>query len=208
MTSLPILWTEEPSIGAMLGKGEAPPHWAKAVLESRGALVPLDRIANETLRGVDLAVLAQPRPLAPEEMVALDRWVRGGGRLLLLADPMLTAHSIFPLGDPRRPQAIAMVDPLLAHWGLELGYDDDAAEGERVVRARGIDLPVNLPGSLKTSGRRCTVDATGLIATCRIGQGLAVLVADAALLESEDGMNPEPRKSALLGLLKLVDKQP
>lgn len=208
MTSLPILWAEEPSIGAMLGKGEAPPHWARAMLEARGQIYPLDRIANETLRGVDLAVLAQPRPLAPEEMVALDRWVRGGGRLLLFADPMLTAHSIFPLGDPRRPQAIAMVDALLAHWGLDLGYDDEAAEGEKVVRAGGIDLPVNLPGSLKASGKRCTVDGSGLIATCRVGQGLAVVVADAALFESEGPEAPEPRKSALFALLDLVDKRP
>lgn len=209
MTSLPILWTEEPSIGAMLGARDKPPHWAKALLEGRGALVPLDRIANETMRGVDLAVLAQPRPLAPEEMVALDRWVRGGGRLLLFADPMLTAHSIFPLGDPRRPQAIAMVDPLLAHWGLQLDYDDDAVEGEKVMRAGAIDLPVNLPGSLKARGSRCSVDGSGLVATCRIGQGRAVVVADADLLESESGANaPESRKSALSALLDLVDKRP
>ncbi|MFM6931632.1 MAG: Gldg family protein, partial [Novosphingobium sp.] len=158
MTSLPILWAEEPSIGAMLSKAEAPPHWARGVLEARDAVVPLDRIAGDTLRGVDLAVLAQPRPLAPDEMAALDRWVRGGGKLLLFADPMLTAHSIFPVGDKRRPQAIAMIDPLLAHWGLELGFDDAAAEGEAVVRAAGLSLPVNLPGALKASGKRCTVD--------------------------------------------------
>ena len=208
MTSLPILWTEEPSIGAMLSKGEVPPHWARALLEGQGHVVPLDRIADDTLRGVDLAVLAQPRPLAPEEMAALDRWVRGGGRLLLFAEPMLTAHSIFPLGDKRRPQAIAMVDPLLAHWRLELAFDEEAAEGETTVKAAGLDLPVNLPGTLASRSKRCTVDGSGLIATCRIGKGRAVIVADAALLESEGVTDPEPRKSALRGLLALVDKRP
>lgn len=207
MTSLPILWAEEPSIGAMLSKAEAPPHWARGVLEARGTVVPLDRIAGDTLRGVKLAVLAQPRPLSPEEMAALDRWVRGGGHLLLLADPMLTAHSIFPVGDKRRPQAIAMVDPLLAHWGLELGFDDAAEEGEAVVQAAGLSLPVNLPGTLKARGKRCTVDLSALVATCRIGWGRAVIVADAALLESEGTTGPEARKSALAGLLALVENR-
>ena len=208
MTSLPILWAEETSIGAMLSKAEAPPHWARGDIEARGTVVPLDRIASETLRGVDLAVLAQPRALAPEEMAALDRWVRGGGHLLLFADPMLTAHSIFPVGDKRRPQAIAMVDPLLAHWGVELGFDDAAEEGEAVVQAAGLSLPLNLPGTLKTRGKRCTVDPSALVATCRIGRGRAVIVADAALLESEDATGLEVRKSALFGLLALVENRP
>lgn len=207
MTSLPILWAEEPSIGAMLSKTEAPPHWARGVLEARGNLVPLDRIAKATMRGVDMAVLAQPRPLAPEEMAALDRWVRGGGHLLLFADPMLTAHSIFPVGDKRRPQAIAMVDPLLAHWGLELGFDDAAVEGDAVVQVAGLTLPVNLPGTLKSRGRYCTVDPSALMATCRIGRGRAVVVADAALLEGEGVTGPEARKTALAGLLSLVENR-
>lgn len=207
MTSLPILWAEEPSIGAMLGKAEAPPHWARGVLEARGTVVPLDRIASDTLRGVELAVLAQPRALSPEEMAALDRWVRGGGKLLLFADPMLTAHSIFPVGDKRRPQAIAMVDPLLAHWGLELGFDDAALEGEATVQATGLSLPVNLPGTLKGSSKRCLIDQSALVATCGIGRGRAVIVADAALLESEGITGPEVRKSALAGLLALVENR-
>lgn len=207
MTSLPILWAEEPSIGAMLSKAEAPPHWARGVLEARGPVVPLDRIASQTLRGVGVAVLAQPRPLGPEELAALDRWVRGGGKLLLFADPMLTAQSIFPVGDKRRPQAIAMVDPLLAHWGLELGFDDATGEGEATVQAAGLSLPVNLPGTLKASGGHCTVDPSALVATCRIGRGRAVIVADAALLESEGVTGPEARKSALVGLLALVENR-
>lgn len=207
MTSLPILWAEEPSIGAMLSKAEAPPHWARGVLEARGTLVPLDRIAGDTLRDVDLAVLAQPRALAPEELAALDRWVRGGGRLLLFADPMLTAHSIFAVGDKRRPQAIAMVDPLLAHWGLELAFDDAAGEGEATVQAAGLSLPVNLPGTLTTGSKRCSVDPSALVATCRIGRGRAVIVADAALLESEGLAGPEARKTALVGLLALVENR-
>ena len=128
-------------------------------------------------------------------------------KLLLFADPMLTAHSIFPVGDKRRPQAIAMVDPLLAHWGLELAFDDAAGEGEATVQAAGLSFPVNLPGALKTSSERCLVDPSALVATCRIRGGRAVIVADAALLESEGLTGPEARKTALVGLLALVENR-
>jgi hypothetical protein len=206
MSSLPILWAEAPDIGNMLGNSSAPPHWARGVLEARGKLYPLDRIANETMRGVDIAVLAQPRALSPEEMVALDRWVRGGGKLLLFADPMLTAPSIYPIGDKRRPQAIAMVDPLLVHWGLELHFDEAAAMGVGTIQSDGLAIPVNLPGELRLTGNQCSTDKAGLVARCRIGLGQAVIIADTSLLETGQEVAEKSRISMLEELLNLVDK--
>ncbi|PLK26404.1 DUF4350 domain-containing protein [Novosphingobium sp. TH158] len=205
MTSLPILWDEHADISATLQQSDATPHWARSELEARGKLRPLDVVSDESLRGTDIAVLAQPRPLAPEEMVALDRWVRSGGRLLLLADPMLTAESIFPVGDGRRPQAIAMVDPLLAHWGLELRFDERTPPGERLAEAEGLEIPVNLPGAFKAGQGSCTITAAGLVARCRPGKGLAIIVADAALLEPRDGERAKPAAKAFAGLVGLVE---
>ena len=62
--------------------------------------------------------MAQPLAQPAEDLVALDDWVRGGGRVLLLADPMLEWPSKRPLGDPLRPPPMFMDTGLLAHWGL------------------------------------------------------------------------------------------
>ena len=50
--------------------------------------------------------------------------MRGGGRVLLFADPMLTRHSAFALGDRRRPQDVVLLSPILARWRLELQFDE------------------------------------------------------------------------------------
>lgn len=184
-TSLPILWNEADDIKGMIDPPSAP-HWARAVLESNGKVIPLDTLLQ--LEPVDLLVVAQPRPLVPEENVALDAWVRAGGHLLMFADPMLTQESAFALGDRRRPQDVALVSPILARWGLELQFDDTQPGGLRESAGEG--LPINLAGTFKAipGGHEadCAIARDGLIARCGIGQGQATLVADAALLEPED----------------------
>ncbi len=129
-TSLPILWAESERLGDLL-KPQTAPHWALAVIEQDGKVRPLDSLVaaggKSPLSGLGLLIMAQPRPLSPQENVALDGWVRGGGRLLMFADPMLTAQSSFAFGDRRRPEAIAMLSPILSRWGLRLGFDDDQA---------------------------------------------------------------------------------
>ena len=79
-----------------------------------------DAIDSEALADADLALLIQPRALPPQALVALDGYVRGGGRLLLFADPQLEWPSRHGLGDPRGPVRSTLISPLLAHWGLEL----------------------------------------------------------------------------------------
>jgi hypothetical protein len=183
-TSLPILWNEAAALDELLDSKDQP-HWVRAVLEDRGTVVPLDTLLD--LANIDVLMIAQPRPLAPEENVALDAWLRGGGRLLLFADPMLTEDSAFSLGDRRRPQDVVLLSPILARWGLTLHFDDQQPPGER--ESAGERLPVNLPGAfLRTTGGHdaaCAIGQNGLVARCRVGKGRAVLVADAALLERE-----------------------
>ncbi len=205
-TSLPILWSEEGDISALL-KSEAPPHWARAVLEKHGKFRPLDHLGagKAGLDGIKLLVMAQPRALSPQENVALDKWGRsGGGRLLLFADPMLTSESAFPLGDKRRPQAIVMLGPVLAHWGLRLDFDAEQAPGAHDAKALGLTLPVNLPGSLVALHRKrgCQPDRGGLTAQCRIGKGRVVVIADAALLEEAAAEDADSRARLLELLLK------
>jgi hypothetical protein len=135
--------------------------------------------------------------------VALDDWVRAGGRVLLFADPMLTGHSAFALGDRRRPQDVVMLSPILRHWGLELRFDESQPAGEREVEWLGTRVPVNLPGHLAALPQgRCAIEAGGLAARCRIGAGEVLCIADAALLENGTNGDDTPRREALSAILR------
>jgi hypothetical protein len=203
-STLPIYWQESPDFATIL-KEEGEPGWVRQTLEARFDLVPLDVLSAEALAPLDHLLLAQPRALSPAENVALDDWVRGGGQLLLFADPMLTSHSQFAIGDPRRPQDVVLLSPILARWGLELTFDTAQPLGERIEEAFGLAMPVDLAGAFvplagEASGE-CAISATGIAARCRIGEGEVVLLADAALLDGEEGPDLSRRQAMLDGLL-------
>jgi hypothetical protein len=182
-TSLPILWNEEETVAGHLDSA-APRPWVKAALERRFRLRPLDTLFQ--LDRVQLLLMAQPRPLSPHENVALDAWVRAGGRLVLLADPMATWPSAFPLGDRRRPQDAVLLSPILAHWGLRLVFDDEQSPALREIA--GTNLPVRLAGKLEPvaqNGGSCHLEAAQVVAECRIGAGKALIIADSALLDPD-----------------------
>lgn len=211
-TSLPILWPESHDISAMLKPG-VPEHWALTALRERGQVRPIDSLANEdgklALPASAVLVLAQPYPFSPDEYVALDDWVRAGGRVLLFADPMLTFHSAFALGDRRRPQDIIKLDPILARWGLRLmrGDDDGDAHGE-TVDLDGLAMPVAIPGTFTlTAGSGCKLSHDGLIVQCKIGRGRVLAVADAALLEPDEhaDADSESHRKVLLALLNRLE---
>jgi hypothetical protein len=212
-TTLPILWRESESIAGML-RADAPqskqaPHWALRVLKARGRLYPLDSLSPMPQR-LETLIMAQPRPLSGEENVALDDWVRGGGRLLLFADPLLTQDSEFGIGDRRRPQDVVLLSPILARWGLALAFDDAQPLGEWRIRLQGGEIVVNLPGRLSAAaadeaGFRCTISREGITADCRIGSGRAYVVADAALLESGAGEND--RAAMLVQILSNLERK-
>lgn len=196
-TSLPLVWRESETLAGALDP-QAEPHWAIAVLGEARAL--------DTLEGLDanvgLLVMAQPRPLSPAENVALDAWVRGGGRVLLFADPLLTAHSDFALGDRRRPEGTVLLSPILTRWGLDLVWDEDQPEGLRPVSLFGTALPVDQAGRFVATGGDCTLLAGGIAARCAVGAGHVLAVADAALLDEGTGQDRAARKSALQRLVE------
>ena len=184
MGTIPIYWGEEGDFGDLLTGGDTA-HWARARLEADYRLNPLDTLSEASLAGIDLLMLAQPRALSPAENVALDSWVRRGGKLLLFADPMLTGESRFAIGDRRRPQDVILLSPILTHWGLVLAFDEDRPAGHALIRARGAAIPVNLPGSLgvRDGEAHCAILAADVLAACQIGQGSVLVLADAALLD-------------------------
>lgn len=197
MGTVPIYWGESEGFEDLL---TTPAHWARPLLERHFELVPLDFLTAEALAPHRQLLMAQPRGLAAEENVALDDWVRGGGFLLLFADPMMTGRSRYPLGDRRRPQDVALLSPILAHWGLELQFDEGQAAGLRFFQLEGAAMPVNLPGALaaRGQGEDCEIPPEPTMAFCTIGAGAVLIFADAAVL---DIAGPYPGAEEWLALL-------
>ena len=171
LTSLPLLFNEEFSLS---GGGSA----AVKRLGMRYKLAPISVADPTELGKARLLLMAQPLAQPAEDLVALDDWVRHGGRVLLLADPMLEWPSKRPLGDLLRPPPMFMDTGLLAHWGLRLDAPDE--RGPALRKLGGFDVLADSPGSLSGS---CSISADRFVARCRIGRGEATIVADADLLD-------------------------
>lgn len=175
MTSLPLLFDEGFTAGPATGE-------AAVFLRAHYTLKPIDLPSQLPPHATLLAV--QPRALPAEELVALDAWVRGGGKMLLLADPMLEWPSERPLGDRMRLPVAYADTGLLAHWGLRLDAPDKL--GTKQVIYDGFELVFVSPGKLVNFGSSCRVEPDGTGATCSLGKGRTVIVADADLLNQEE----------------------
>jgi hypothetical protein len=186
MTTLPLLWSEG-GIEADLAK-DAAPHPAFARLAAHYDIQPIDDLEGWRPKRKQILLLAQPRALAPRELVRLEYWVRQGGQVLILADPALQWGSLYPLGDKRRPLFTSMLSPLFTHWGLELVLPlaDEAPDAMRKIGA--FQIRTVTPGEwlpkASTGKGRCAILAKGMLADCRIGKGRAILLADADLLDA------------------------
>jgi len=154
LTSLPLVFGESFSIDS----GGSP---ALARLEQRYRVAPIGVADAASLKGQKLLLMAHPRAQPAEALVDLDKWVRDGGHLLLLADPRLEWPSERPLGDVLRPTPMFADTGLLDHWGLRLSSSGLARTGA------------------------CEVSEKGLIARCHIGRGQATVIADADFLNVE-----------------------
>jgi hypothetical protein len=173
LTSLPLMFSEDFSLK---GGGSR----ALARLQTRYRIVPISVASPSELSKGRLLLMAQPPAQTAENLVALDHWVRGGGRVLLLADPMLEWPSKRPLGDLLRPPPMFMDTGLLAHWGLRL--DAPEKRGVALRKLGGFNVVTVSPGRLAGG---CAVSADALVARCRVGRGDATVVADADLLNVE-----------------------
>ena len=177
LTALPIMWGEGDPTDIVAGRAQRSPKIA--ALEARYDVRPIDVVTDVALAD-SILIVAQPRRLAPVELVAIDRFVRDGGRALIFADPDLRWQSAYPPGDPRRAPPITLLDPLLTHWGLSLGDSDGAARPMRV----GQDM-VNTVGAGQWRGAPPCVVGDPRRADCPIGKGRVVAIADADLLNGE-----------------------
>ena len=189
LTSLPLAFGESFSI-------EAAGSPVLEALEQRYRVKAIPTASAEALKGAQLLLMAQPLAQPAEDLVALDRWVRRGGRLLLLADPMLEWADSRQLGDPTRPPPMFMDTGLLGHWRLRL--DAPEKRGQREAELAGRTITTLSPGTLEGS---CDITADRLLARCKVGKGEALIVADADFLDwAREGQRQAGRLAVLAAL--------
>ena len=175
LTSLPIVFPEQFTL-------QAPAAPALKALQSRYRIVPISVTDAQSLGQARFLLMAQPQAQPAEALVELDQWVRAGGRVLLLADPELEWQSERPLGDALRPPLAFPDTGLLVHWGLRLDAPD--RRGPRSIAIGDVEIRANSPGSLVATTAGCVVGPERLIARCRIGEGQAIVVADADFINA------------------------
>jgi hypothetical protein len=194
LTSLPLMFDEDFSL-----EGGSP---ALTALQARYRVVPISTTDGAELAKGRLLLMAHPLAQTAENLVVLDSWVRRGGRVLLLADPMLEWPSKRPLDDPLRPPPMFADTGLLAHWGLRLDAPDQ--RGTKLARLGGFEVVTASPGALYGNGD-CQVEEDRLAAHCRIGKGSATVIADADLLDVADlGKGAERNLDAILSELSAL----
>ena len=195
LTSLPLVFGEDFSI-------EHNGSPALAALQTRYRVVPISVADPGELAKGKLLLMAQPLAQPAEDLVALDDWVRRGGRVLLLADPALEWPSSRPLGDLLRPAPMFMDTGLLGHWGLRLDAPDERGPATR--KLGGFTVLTVSPGAL---AGRCDISTDRLVAHCAVGKGTATVVADADLLDtSELGSKAAHNLDGLLAELATLER--
>jgi len=166
LTSLPVLFG-----GAFGLVAAAPPLRAAWGARFTGTHMALAEKAQLGAAG-GLLLMAQPRAQTAEALVDLDSWVRGGGRVLLLADPLLEWPTTRSLGDPLAPMVAFADTGLLSHWGLTLYRPDTAGA----------------PGTLAPlKGAGCRIEDDDTLARCTVGKGQVTVIADADFVRDEAG---------------------
>jgi len=174
LTSLPLVFGEQ--FGLQNGGSNA-----LSALETRYTVVPIGSTNRSELGQAKLMLMAHPLAQPAENLVDLDRWVRAGGRLLLLADPMLVWPSDRPLGDKLRPPLSFADTGLLQHWGVRLDSPDQSGPVER--RLGGKTIVAGSPGTLIST--ECAVESGAFVARCKVGRGRVTIVPDADFLNVE-----------------------
>lgn len=181
LTGLPLRWSGEADMAAIIA-GQRADDPALARLEATGPLRLVDSLVDRGPPPGGTLLLAHPRALAPQELVAIDSFVRGGGKAVILADALSGWPAAHPIGDPRNPPVTSLLTPLLDHWGVTLAAANPDAP---MLVAADVDtarLRLASAGRFERLPAGCRAYADRHVARCPIGTGEVWLVGDADLL--------------------------
>lgn len=181
VTSLPLRWSGGSDIAAVIAEG-ANEDPALANLERAGPVRLVDSVVDHPPLPGGALLLAHPPALAPRELVAIDAYVRGGGRAVVLADALSNWPARHPLGDARNPPLTSLLTPMLDHWGVTLGAAPAGVGQGSAIDLDGARLRLFSAGRFDVLPSTCRPLADRRIARCRIGRGTVWLIGDADLL--------------------------
>lgn len=181
LTGLPLRWSVSSSIAAMIAEGtNDDPSITR--LTATGPVSLVDSLADHAPPPGGVLLIAHPRALAPQDLVAIDAFVRGGGRAVVLADALSGWPTRHPLGDPRNAPITSLLTPLLDHWGVTLGAAPTGESESLSVDIEGARLRLFSAGRFDRLPSSCRAYGGRYAAHCRIGRGEVWLVGDADLL--------------------------
>lgn len=181
MTALPLRWSPDGGMTEWIARG-APDDPALARIAAAGPTRLVDSLADSPARPGERLLLAHPPALAPRELVAIDAFVRGGGRAVILADALSDWPAPHAVGDPRNPPVTSLLTPMLDHWGVTLAGVPADARLPLAVDEAGYRLRLFSAGRFDRWPATCRAVAAAHILHCRIGAGDVWLVGDADLL--------------------------
>ncbi|WP_338424994.1 Gldg family protein [Sphingopyxis kveilinensis] len=181
LTGLPLRWSGGDDLAAMIAEGVRDDP-ALARLAALGPVSLVDSLVDHAPPPGGAVLLAHPRALAPQELVAIDAFVRGGGRAVILADALSGWPPRHPLGDPRNPPVTSLLTPLLDHWGIVLSAAPVEQGAAVAADVEGQRLRLSSAGRFDRLPSACRAFAQDHVAYCRIGIGEVWLVGDADLL--------------------------
>lgn len=180
LTGLPLRWSAGEDMATMIAAGTNDDP-ALVRLRASGPVRLVDSLVDHPPSSGGALLLAHPRALAPQELVAIDGFLRGGGRAVILADALTGWPARHPIGDPRNPPVTSLLTPLLDHWGVTLAAAP-AGEKVRSLEVEGERLRLFSAGRFERLPPACRAFAASRIAWCPIGRGEVWLVGDADLL--------------------------
>ena len=196
LTGLPLRWSGSGDFASMISAGTADDP-ALARLEAAGPVLLVDSLVDPVPPPGAAVLIAHPRALAPRELIAIDLFVRSGGRAVVLADALSGWPSRHPLGDPRNPPVTSLLTPLLDHWGVTLAAAPAGRQEAQAVDVEGARLRLFSAGHFERLPPTCRAFAGRRVAHCPIGEGEVWMVGDADLIFAPLWRPPVPAAAHL-----------
>lgn len=129
ITGLPIDGQTDPSSGR-----SAPPWLVMRQIRELFDVRMLDQDTKSIPEDVDVLMVVQPGDLKPQAAYAIDQYMLGGGRALVLIDPVSETTQLDTMG--KKQEGLDELVKLLKGWGIEIDREQVAADINHAQRVR------------------------------------------------------------------------